>query len=69
MENVQVESVNDCRGFESVRVQLRKLARVSKNMEVKQKMYQYVTKMARLGKMYGYNPQRNGADWKVYEYN
>jgi hypothetical protein len=30
---------------------------------------QYVTKMARLVKMYGYNPQRNGADWKVYEYN
>jgi hypothetical protein len=32
MENVQVQSVNDCRAFESVRVQLRKLARVSKNM-------------------------------------
>ncbi len=30
MENVRVQSVNDCRGFESVQVQLRKLVRVSK---------------------------------------
>jgi hypothetical protein len=35
MENVQVQSVNDCRWFESVQVQLRKWARVSKNMVVK----------------------------------
>ncbi len=35
MENVQVQSVSDCGGFESVQVQLRKLARVSKRMVMK----------------------------------
>ncbi len=35
MENVPVQSVNDCQGFESVQEQLRTLARVSKNMVVK----------------------------------
>ncbi len=68
MEYVPVQSVNNCQGFESVQVQLRKWVWVSKNMVVKKKMYQYVTKMARLVKMYRYNLQRNGAYWKVYEY-